>query len=306
MAETVQGIKARAEGMPGATWAKRLVRKAQQDDVPGMSAEIAYHWIFAIPPLLILVTVLAALVDSVTNVDVVGRLQTEINERAPADTASVLNRLVDHAVAEVSGGVASLGVIVAAVIAIWSGSNGVGALIKAFNRVFAVEEERPGLQKRLVSIGLTLLLIAILNGAFVAMVYGRRIGGWLADEIGAGNAFELGWTIALWPLALVGIVVVLGILYWLGPDIELPFKWVSPGSAAATVLWLLLVAGFGIYLKFADPGSAYGVLGGVVVLMFFLYLTAMVILIGAEVNAIVRDEQRGTLREDLAEPRPGP
>jgi membrane protein len=100
--------------------------------------------------------------------------------------------------------------------------------------------------------------------------------------------------------------VVLGILYWLGPDMELPFKWVSPGSAAATVLWLLLVAGFGIYLKFADPGSAYGVLGGVVVLMFFLYLTAMVILIGAEVNAIVRDEQRGTLREDLAEPRPGP
>jgi membrane protein len=281
-----------------------VIDRAKRDDLQGLSAEIAFHWIFAIPPMLILVFSLAAAVESLTRVEVAERLQREITARAPADTASVFNRLVDHAISEVNGGVASLGVVLATVLAIWSGSNGVNALVKAFNRIFAVDEERPALRKRLVCIGLTLLLITILNGAFLALVYGRRLGAWAARELGIGATFERAVSLARWPLALAGIVVVLGVLYWLGPNRDLPFAWISVGSVVATALWLILTIGFDIYLRFSNPGSAYGVLGGVIVLMFFLYLTAMVILIGAEVNAVVQENSADSAEPDPTVTRP--
>ena len=277
------------EKVPGVPWSKRLWERIGRHDVFGMSAEIAYHWIFAIPPLLILIVMSGALLDQATDVNVVEQMRTQINDRAPADLASVLNGLVENAVEEVSGGLASLGVLVAALIALWSGSNAMSALIKAFNKAYAVEEDRAFAQKRKVSVGLTLLLLGILNGAFVLLVYGRGIGAWIADKIGAGRIFEVVWGVAQWPLAIVGIVMVLGLLYSIGPNVAQPLRWVSAGAIVATVLWLALVLGFGVYLRFSDPGSAYGVLGGVIVLLFFLYLTAAVLLVGAEVDALGRE-----------------
>lgn len=285
MTGTLQEARARLAEVPGAARAKRLIEHIKTDDVFGMSAEIAYHWIFAIPPLLLLVVMSGALLDQATDVNVVGQLRSQIDDRAPADTASVLNNLVDNAVAEVGGGAASLGVLIAAVLALWSGSNAMSALMKAFNKAYAVNEDRPFVRKRMVTLGLTLLLVGILNGAFVVLVYGRAIGAWVADQAGAGRAFEIFWGLIQWPLAILGIVVVLGLLYWIGPNVERPRRWVTPGSIAATALWLLLVLGFGVYLRFSDPGSAYGVMGGVIVLLFFLYLTAAVLLIGAEIDA---------------------
>jgi membrane protein len=174
----------------------------------------------------------------------------------------------------------------AALVALWSGSNAMGALMKAFNTAYGVEEGRSFVRKRVMTIGLTLLLVVMLNGAFLALVYGFRIGEWIADEIGAGRPFEITWGLAQWPLAIFGIVAVLGLLYAVAPNVDQPFRWLTPGSIAATAMWLVLVLGFGIYLNFSDPGSAYGVLGGVIVLLFFLYLTAAVLLIGAEINAV--------------------
>lgn len=291
MTDFVRSARTRAAAVPGVRWVLRLVHKIKHDDVFGMSAGIAYHWIFAIPPVLIVLVMSGALLDQVTDADVVGQLRTQINDRAPADTASVLSRLVDNAVAEVDGGTASLGVLIAALLAIWSGANAMGALIKAFNKALRIEEHRSFVHMRKVAIGLTLLLVGIMNGAFVLLVYGRRIGSWIAGEIGAGRAFEIVWGVIQWPLAILGIVVALSLLYTIGPNIDKPLKWVTPGSVAATVLWLLLVLGFGVYLRFADPGSAYGVLGGVIVLLFFLYLTAAVVLIGLEIDAVGNEKQ---------------
>jgi len=299
MTETFTDARARLERTPGVSWVQRLVRHIQQDDVLGLSAEIAYHWIFAIPPLMILVVMSGAMLDSVTDVDVVGQLRTQIEDRAPADMASVLNGVVDNAVAEVGGGIASLGVITAAAIALWSGSNGMGALMKAFNRAYVVEEGRPYVRKRLVAVGLTVMLIGLLNAAFLLLMYGERIGRWLANSIGAGEVFEKVWDVSRWPMALVAIVVVLGLLYLIAPNVDQSFKWVAPGTIVATLLWLVLVLGFGLYLQFSDPGSAYGVLGGMIVLLFFLYLTAAVLLIGGEINAVVHEQQKASSRKPV-------
>ncbi len=144
--------------MPVKPVAKETFKEFQSDKVTDIAAGVAYHVIFAIPPAIILLVMLGALVGSVTSVDIAGQLTTVIDQNAPGDTKELLHNLVDSAIADVGGGAASFGFITAFLIALWSGSNGVSALIRAFNRAYDVEEDRGFLKSKLLSIGLTILI----------------------------------------------------------------------------------------------------------------------------------------------------
>lgn len=268
--------------------AKAVLKEFSGDDVTGMAAEIAYHLVFALPPLIIFTITMAAVVDAFSGVNVSGELKSMISERAPSDAAEeILTGMVDSAISGVSGGIASFGAVLSAVLALWTASNGVGALMKSFNRAYDVEEARTFVKKKLVSIGLTVLLVLCIIGAFVLFVFGGGIGEWVADQAGLGSVFTWAWQIARWPVAVLLIMVLLSLLYYFGPNVEQTYRFVSAGSVIATILWIVAVLGFGIYVQFANPGSAYGVAGGLIVLLFFLYVTGIVFLIGAEVNAVI-------------------
>lgn len=282
---------------------RALFKGFKKDDVPGLAAEIAYHAIFAIPALILVVVLIAALVEQATSVDVVERLRTAVNDSAPQDTRDILNSLIDNAIANVSGGLASLGLVAAAAIAIWSGSNAVATMMKAFNRAYGIEEDRGYVRKKAVAIGLTLLLGGLINLAFVLLVFGQTIGTWLAEQLGFGSAFETFFAIARWPLGALLIMIVLAVLYYLGPNIEHSFRWISPGSVLATVLWVIATIGFTIYMRVSDPGSAYGSLGSLLVFLLFLYLTGIVLLVGAEFNAILERRYDPEARADIAQRR---
>lgn len=279
---------------------KELYAEFKQDNVTSLAAAFAYHTVFAIPALLILTVTVAALVNVTTNVDVTGNLKDLIAERAPGDTRAMLNNIVDNAIAETSGGGASFGVAVSALLALWSGSNAVSALIDAFNRAYGVEESRKWIRKKGLTIGLTLVLALFINLAFALLVFGERIGSWIADRAGLGSAFDITWNLLRWPAAIVAVAVLMALLYYAGPNVEQSFVWVSAGSILSTVLWLLATAGFGIYLRFSNPGSAYGGVGSVLVLLFFLYVTGIVFLIGAELNALLAKRYDPATIEDLA------
>jgi membrane protein len=281
--------------------AKKIWGKFSDDEITTLATAFAYHWVFAIPPLLILIVMIAALINSVTSVQVVESLRDLINERAPADSRLLLNDLVDNAIAQVGGNVASLGAVATAVVALWAASNGVALLILGFNRAYDVEEDRPFIRKKLITIGLTLALVLFINVAFALLVFGRQIGEWVADWVGLGSAFDLAWSIARWPVAIVGIMLLLAVLYWAGPNVNQPFRWVSLGSAVATVLWLALVAGFGLYLTIADPGSAWGVVGSVIVLLLFLNFSGIIFFIGAEISGILHRATQEDLESALEE-----
>ena len=271
--------------------AKDLARKTwtriSDDEVTTLSTSFAYFWVFAIPPLLILTVMIAAILNRATSVQVVEHLRSLIQDRAPADTREMLLKLVDNAVAKVGGGIASFGATATALLALWSGSSAVSILIKGFNRAYDVKESRSFLRLKLTTLALTLALVFSVNMAFVLLVFGKRLGGWLADRFGLGSAFDAAWTIGRWPIAIIGIMLLLTLLYWKGPNVEQPFRWITLGSLAATILWLIVVAGMGIYLSLADPGSAYGVLGSVIVLLVFLHFTGIVFFLGAEINAVL-------------------
>jgi membrane protein len=163
-----------------------------------------------------------------------------------------------------------------------------------------VEESRSFIRKKGLTLGLTLLLTLFVNVAFILLVFGRRIGQWIADQAGLGSAFNVVWNVLRWPVAIAAVMVILSILYYAGPNVEQSFRWISPGSLAATILWLLATAAVGIYLTFSNPGSAYGVVGSVLVLLFFLYITGIVFLIGVELDALLSKRHDQETVQDLA------
>ena len=280
---------------------KELYGEFKKDNVTSLAAAFAYHTVFAIPALLILAVTVAALINLTTNVDVTGNLRELIAQRAPGNTRPMLNDIVDNAVSKTSGGGATLGVATTALLALWSGSNAVGALIDAFNRAYGVQESRKWVRKKALTIGLTLMLAVFVNVAFALLVFGERIGSWIADRARLGSVFDIVWNLSRWPIAVAAIATLLTLLYWAGPNIEQSFRWVSPGSVLATILWLVATAAIGIYLRFSDPGSAYGSVGSVLVLLFFLYVTGIVFLLGAELNAMITKRYDPETIADLAD-----
>lgn len=278
---------------------KELVKEITDDDVPGLAAEVAYHAIFSIPAVFVVLITLAAVIDNIADFDLAGRLQVEINESAPEPTRDILTVLVTNAVDQVDGGAASIGLASAMVLALWAGSNGVGALIKAFNRAYDATEERSFPRKKGAAILLTVMLGIIVNLAFALWVFGGKIGSWIASEFRMGSAFDWAWNISRFPAGVLVIIFMLGLLYYFGPTVDQAFRSVLPGAVLGTVLWGLLVLGFSIYLFFANPGSAYGALGGVIVFLFFLYLTALVFIVGAEFNAVLARRHDALYRREL-------
>ena len=268
-----------------------------RDRITSLAAAFAYNTVFAIPALIILTITLAAVLEKATSVTVVSQLRNLINTRAPAETQDILNSIVTNAIAKTSGGAASIGLIVTAILALWSGSGAIGTLIDSFNRAYEVDETRKFLHLKLRTLGLTLLVAIFINLAFVLLVFGQRIGSWIAGKAGLGNVFDWIWNISRWPASIIAIGLILAILYYAGPNVDQPFKWVSPGSIFATVAWLIATAFFSLYLSISNPGSAYGALGSILVLLFFLYVTGIIFLLGAELNALVLKREKGVAQK---------
>lgn len=267
---------------------KEVVAQVIEDDVPGLAAEISYHVVFSLAPLLIFIISLAAIVDHYTGVDVSGELLQLIQEHAPSPEAqSVMNTLVDNAITQSSGGLASLGAISSLAIALWSGSNAVATLMKAFNRAYDVDDQRTFIAAKALAVGLTLGLGLLLILSFVLFLFGGDIGRLIADEFGYTTVFTVFWNIARFLLAVLFLMFMLSMLYYFGPNIKQPFRLLTPGSVVAALLWFVVIFLFQIYVSYSNPGSAYGVFGGLIVLMLFFFITGIVFLLGAEVNAVL-------------------
>jgi membrane protein len=277
---------------------KRFMAEFKSDDLPGMAAETAYHLVFAIPPILILLVTGAAMLNTFTDIPVVETLRSTVDQRAPADLKTVFDSTIDSAINKANGGAVSIGAAVTLIIALWSASNSVTSLIKGLNRTYDVDEERGFVKKKALSLGLTLLFLVLFNAAFVLFVFGRQIGVWIAQKVGLGSLFSSLWNIGRWPAAVIMVMLFLSLLFYLGPNIDQDWRWVSPGSIFSTVLWVIVVFGFKFYLAVSNPGSAYGIFGALVVLLFFLYVTGLIFLLGSELNAVIlkrSDEARKTV-----------
>lgn len=257
---------------------KELNQEIKEDRATGLAAEQAYYYMLSLFPLLILL------------LSILPYLQIEpqkaiefINNFLPSESTEVLEENIVTIVSERNGGLLTVGILGT----IWSASNGMNAFIHAMNIAFDVEETRNFIKARLLSIVLTLVLIFAFIVVLVLPVFGSTIINMIEYVVPLSESFESLINLLRWLVALAVLIIVLTILYRFAPNKQYPFKQVIPGAVSATIIWLTISLGFSFYVSnFGNYSATYGSLGGVIILMLWLYLTGLTLVIGGEINAL--------------------
>ena len=258
---------------------KRTAKDANQDDVLGLAAQLAYYFFLALFPAVLFILALASFFPLANFTDEVTRALGPV---APPEVLRFLDEQMRRISDADSGGILTLGILGA----VWSSSAAVVAIIGSLNRAYDIEEGRPWWKVRLIAVGLTLALAILVLLSFSLILAGPMVAEQLAKIFGFGPAFEWTWKILQWPIAFLLVSTALGLVYYFAPDAEQEWVWITPGAVVATLLWVLVSLGFKFYaVTFGDYNATYGAVGGVVVLLLWFYISAVAILAGAELNA---------------------
>lgn len=258
---------------------KRTVRETQADNGLGLAAQLAYYFFLALFPALLF---LIALAGVFVNPDSVSRLVNMLSGAAPPDVIRIIGDQLKSLTEGNAGGIMTFGVVAA----LWSSSAAMVALIDSLNRAYDVEDARPWWKQRLTAILLTIGVAAFIILSFALVVAGPELADSLASRFGLGAAFEWTWKILQWPIVFVLIALAFGSVYYFAPDVDQDFVFLTPGSVTATILWLVGSLGFRFYVvNFGSYNETYGAIGGVMVLLLWLYISGLVVIVGAEMNA---------------------
>ena len=258
--------------------AKHTVREVREDRIPSLAAETAYYFFFSLFPLLLFLTPLLGIVGNGEELmtSMVSRLSTTM----PADSLSLLKRVLGEILASSSGaGVMSLGVLLAG----WSGSNIFGALMSALNIAYDVTETRPWWKQQLIRIGALLIAGVIMILATAIFLDGERFARWAGSVLGLGDAAVAAWTVLQLVFALALLVALGVVLFKLLPNVHQRWWHVVVASVVTTVLWVAATLVFRLYVQhFASYNKTYGTIGGVIVLLTWMYYSMFVVLVGGE------------------------
>ena len=276
---------------------KRTWTEFQTDNGMGLAAQLAYYFFLSLFPALLF---MIALAGALASPDLITRLVESMSGALPPDVINIVrDQLVSLAEGD-AGGIMTFG----AVAALWSSSAAMVALIESLNKAYDVEEGRPWWKQRLTAILLTIGVAAFILASFVLVVAGPELAETLAGNFGLGTAFEWTWKILQWPVILLLVAAAFGLVYYFAPDVDQDFVFLTPGSVLATALWLLGSLGFRFYVvNFGSYNETYGAIGGVMVLLLWLYISGIVVIAGAEMNAEI--EHASEHGKAAGEKRPG-
>ncbi|MFC6118215.1 YihY/virulence factor BrkB family protein [Macrococcoides bohemicum] len=261
----------------------KLLFRIGKDDAAGLSAQLAYYFLLSLFPMLIFLLTLIPLFnvspDTITNM---------IAKNAPGETSKMITEVVTDVMKNANGGLLSFGLIAA----LWSASNGMTALMNAFNVSYEVEDARNPIVAKLLSVLFTVVMVVVFGVALALPVFGEQIGNYLFGQFGLESQFKWVFSLIKVVLPLIITFIVFVTLYAIAPNIKLKFKSVIPGALFATIVWIGASFLFGYYVSnFGNYSKTYGSIGGVIVLMLWLYLTGFIIIIGAQINAIIHEKQ---------------
>jgi membrane protein len=275
-----QGRQAEApQQIPPKGWAaiaKRTAKEVKADQVPLLGAGVAFYALLSLFPAIIAgVSIYGLVADPQTVRDQIDKLTRMLSP----ETAKILSQQISQITGS-AGGALGVATVVGILTALWSASSGMKALITGVNLAYDEGETRKFVKLRGLSILLTLGAMLLLT------VAGATIAGFppIADNL----PVALQWVVSILRFVVLAVLLILGlaVLYRYAPNRDEPkWTWVSWGSVVATVLWVLASIGFSIYVNsFGNYNKTYGALAGIIILMFWLYLTAVIVLVGAELN----------------------
>ena len=262
---------------------KRVVSGFRDDNVTDWAAALTYYAVLSIfPAFIALISILGLVVDPQT----ITRVITDtVSQLGPESAVNTFTGPIQDIANNQS--TALLGLIVGVALALWTASNYVGAFMRASNAIYSREEGRPFWKLRPLQVLVTLVLVLMAALVVLALIVSGPVAEAIGSAVGLGDTALMVWNIAKWPVLLVVVMLMLAILYWSAPNAKpAGFRWISPGSVVAVLVWIAASAGFAIYVaNFSSYDKTYGTLGGVIVFLVWMWISNIAVLIGAELNA---------------------
>jgi len=263
---------------------KEVYREYLHDNVSDSAATLSYYFVFSLFPFLVFLATMTAYIPGVKSS--VGTMLSRARAILPPQAMGIIDQHVRGLVNQPRPKLLTIGLIVT----LYSASRGVDAVRKALNLAYDVKESRPFWKTEAIAFGMTLggALLVLLGVA--ALVAGGDLGLWLAQHLDIAKEYVLVWSWLRWPITALVIMFCAALGYYLLPDVKQEFKFITPGSIFGTLVWLGATYGFNLYAShFGSYNVTYGSIGGVIVLMTWLYLSGFVFLMGGEINAILED-----------------
>ncbi len=276
---------------------KRTLKEAWMDDVVNLAAQQAYYFFFALFPAMLTVISIASFFPVDNLIDEIVRMLGRV---APGEVITIVTDQVRKIANTNAAGLLTF----AFLFTLWSSSSAVGSMCSTLNAAYDITEGRPWWKVRLTALGLTLGLAVFILISMTLVVAGPAIAVRIANTMNLGPTFVSVWSILQWPVVFALVATAIALVYYYAPDAEQDWIWITPGSILATMLWVIVSLGFKFYVtQFGAYTATYGVIGGVMVLMLWFYLSGLAILVGAELNAEI--ERLSPYGKDVGENVPG-
>ncbi|MEU6850957.1 YihY/virulence factor BrkB family protein [Actinacidiphila alni] len=280
------------------------VREFQDDELGDRAAALTYYSVQSLfPALLVLVALLGAAGRSTTD-----KVLDNLTQLTPGSAREIITNAVREL--QGKGGTGSLLAVIGLLGAVWSASGYVAAFIRASNAVYDMPEGRPVWKVMPLRLALTVALMLLACASALIVVFTGAVAHQAGTALGIGEAALTVWSIAKWPVLLVLVTVMIALLYWGAPNAKgRGFRWVTPGSFLALVLWMAASAGFALYVaNFSSYNKTYGTLAGVIVFLVWMWITNLAILLGLEFDAELARQRAiaggmPKAREPYVEPR---
>ena len=262
---------------------KRAALEFQEDNMTDWAAALTYYGLLSLfPALIALVSIVGLFGDPEETTKTITDVVTQIGPSSAADTfAGPIQSITENRSA------AGILFVVGLATALWAASGYIGAFMRAANIVWETPEGRGFLKLRPLQLAVTLAMIIVLALVALALVLTGPIVQAVGDAIGVGNTAITVWDVAKWPVLLLVLGLMIGVLYYAAPNVKVrSLRWVTVGSLVALVVWILASAAFAFYVaNFGAYDKTYGTLGGIVTLLVWTWISNLALLFGMELNA---------------------
>jgi membrane protein len=264
---------------------KRAFERFQKDRVTDHAAALTYYSLMSLfPALLFGVAVLGVFGQQGLITEAAGFLRST---GAPPETIDSVTSALDAAQESRSTALGALAL--GLVTSLYGASGAFGAVGRALNAIWRVDEGRGFVKHKLHDLGWTLVVLALVLVTCVLVFLGGALSEFVFDQVGLGATTAEVWRFARWPAALLAMILIYAVVYFAAPNVEIRrFRWITPGALFGVALWLLASAAFFLYVsKFGSYSATYGAFAAAVILLVWLWLTNVVLLFGAELNAVI-------------------
>jgi membrane protein len=265
-------------------FAKKVWAEVTKDDVFTWGSALAYAWIFAIFPFLIFMLTLAPYLPGNVKQQATDAVKNVATSSVGGETGAQVEKSVKDVMSKQKGGLLSFGLI----LALWGASGGMVMTMNALDKAYYVQSSRSFIKQRAIAIGLTLATAVMILAVLVLLPIGTGVISYLAKHGHLGIVGKILINLVRYTVSLALLFGIVSLIYYFGPSLKQKYQAITPGAVFTVVVWIVGGIGFAFYVThFGNFNATYGALGGAIIMLLFFYINAVVLLIGAEVNAVL-------------------